>query len=116
MKAVKFNLPSGQRHPALQVYHEVAFAKLLSCECELVDGDGGEDGETFFKNNGSTLVVALPELGDSSRKENQQIHEWIDGFMDKLLSAVAELKPDEFEIQSLEGMEGYSRIARLWWD
>ena len=116
MKAVKFNLPSGQRHPALQVYQEIAFGKLLSCECQLVDGDEVEDGESHFKNNGSTLVVALPELGDSSRKENEQIHEWVDGFMDELLLAVAELKPDEFEIQPLEGMKGYSRIARFWWD
>lgn len=116
MKAVKFNLPNSQRHPALEVYQEIAFNKLISCECELVDGDEVEDGETFFKNNGSTLVVALPELGDSSRKENEQIHEWVDGFMDELLLAVAELKPDEFEIQPLEGMKGYSRIARFWWD
>lgn len=116
MKATKFKLPSGQRHPALQVYHEIAFEKLMGCDCELVDGDGIEDGEAFFKNNGDTLVVALPELGDSSRKENQQMYEWIDGFIDELLRAITELKPDEFEIQPLEGMEGYNRIARFWWN
>jgi len=116
MKAVKFNLPSGQRHPALQVYHEIAFNKLLSCECELVDGDGVEDGESHFKNNNSTLVIALPELNDASNKDNAQIHDWVDGFTDLLMQAVAELKPDEFEIQPLEGMKGYSRIARFWWD
>lgn len=116
MKATKFKLPDGFRHPALEVYHEIAFGKLLSCKCQLVNGDGIEDGQAFFKNNGNTLVFALPELGDSSRKENQQMHEWIDGFVDELLRAITELKPDEFEIQPLEGMEGYTRIVRLWWD
>jgi hypothetical protein len=116
MKATLFHLPPKQRHPAIQPYQEAAFKKLLACECKSVDGDLIEDGESFFKNNKRTLVVALPDLADSCRKENEQIHEWVEDYLDDFSTAVAELKADEFEIQPLEGMEGYSRIARFWWD
>lgn len=116
MKATEFKLIEGQRHPALGVRDEIAFGKLLACECKLVDGDLVENGESFFKNNRRTLVVAIPELGDASNSDNKSIYEWVDSFMDELLVAVAELRPNEFEIQPLEGMKGYNRVARFWWD
>jgi hypothetical protein len=81
MKATKFDL-KGTRHPALKVYHEIAYKKLIFSECELVDGDLVEDGETPFKNNEKTLVVALPDFSDSSNKDNQHIWDWINDFVD----------------------------------
>ena len=117
MKAVKHkSFANRDEHPAIPVYKEIPYKKLLDQgNCILVDSDEKEDGQAFFQNSGNTLVVALPELNDASNKDNSQIHEWIDDYMDLLMEAVAELKPDEFEIQPLEGMKGYSRIARFWW-
>ena len=106
---------SDKKHPAIRigvVGDIYAYEKLVkTMECKVVDGN--EEG---FKNRGDTLVVALPEYGNASNSDNNQIHEWIDGCVDGFMEAVAALKPDEFEIQPLEGLKGYSRIARFWWD
>ena len=115
MKATRFKL-EGKRHEALRfINRQEGFELLMSCECVLVDGDLLEDGFYPFKNDSQTLVVAIPELGDSSNEENVQIHEWIDSFVDGLMEAVGKMKADEFEAASLEGMKGYSRIARFHW-
>jgi hypothetical protein len=111
MKAKRFKF-EGKRHPAILVQREIAYNKLVNqCDAILVDGE-----DACFQNNGDTLVIALAELNDASNADNSQIHEWVDGYIDLLLEAVAELKPNEFEIQPLSGMKGYSRIVRFWWD
>ncbi len=100
------------KHPAIPVYRENAYNKLMNnCGCVLVNGE-----DALFENNEDTLVFALTDCSDSSRKDNANIHEWVDEYTDRLLRLVAELKPDEFEIQPLSGLRGYNRIVRMWWD
>lgn len=119
MKVVKTKFDpkeiNDQQHPAIRigvVGDIYCYNKLVNTlECKVVDGE-----EEHFKNNGDTLVIALPEYGNSSNKDNQNIWDWVDACVDGFMEAVGGLKPDEFEIEPLEGMEGYSRIARFWWD
>ncbi len=120
MKATKYQLADFRLHPilnhrSLTGYSTVPLGRLLSCECKMMDGDLVEDGETPFKNNKNTLVMALPTFGDASNKENLNIWDWVDSMIDDCMTAVAELKPDEFEIAPLEGVDGYDRIARFYW-
>jgi len=117
MKATDYNL-EGKRHPAISkgnFNRQDGFDLLVSCECVLVDGDLVEEGQSPFKNDERTMVFAIPELGNSSSKENENIHEWVDGFIDGLMEAVGKMKADEFEAASLEGMKGYNRIVRFYW-
>mgnify|MGYP003402944194 CR=1 FL=1 len=105
-------LAETKNHPAISIHRETAYNKLIhQCEAILVNGE--DEG---FKNNNDTLVVALADCSDASRSENSQIHEWIDDYTDLLMEAIAELKPDEFEIKPLKGLPGYNRIVRMWWD
>lgn len=73
---------------------------ILLCDAgfEFVDGE-----DKHWQNTGDTLVMAVPT-------EVSQYH------VLPLMSAIANLKPDEFEIQPLDGVEGFDRIVRIWWD
>jgi len=73
---------------------------ILLCDSgfEFVDGE-----RQFWQNTGDTLVLAVP-------KEVSPYH------CLPLMMAMFNLKPDEFEIQPLEGVDGFDRILRLWWD
>jgi len=106
-----FEVSKGKNPPSINVLREFVYREvLLPCEVVLVDGDG--DG---FQNNKNTLVFALVDCGDASRSKNSQIHEWIDGYLSLLMTAIAELKPDEFETRHLKGLKGYNRIVRMYW-
>jgi hypothetical protein len=96
-------------HPGVTERELPQYKELIGAGFKPIDGE-----QAHWQNCGDTVVLAVPDLNNAIKYD--QIHEWITEHVNRCMKAVALLKPDEFEIQPLEGMRGYSHIIRLWWD
>lgn len=83
-----------------------AFAKLRGWGFKLCDGE-----QEFWKNNGDTLVMAMPNDSRNGISPSEA-----NAYTDELLQIGWAMRCDEFSIEPLEGVKGFNRIMRLWWD